>query len=275
MLNNIIKAGVIGYPISHSLSPLIHKYWLDKYKINGSYELLEIKPENFEKDIKKLVSQGYTGFNITVPFKEKAFEIVDKITDRAKNIGAVNTIIVNEDKTLTGHNTDAFGFIENIKQNTKDFIFKDKKVMVLGAGGASKAVIYGLLNENVDKIYLTNRTFKRAKIQEKQKVEAIQWNEKENYLSDVDILVNTTSLGMKGQQDLEISLDNLPSSSLVADIVYNPLETNLLKSARGKNNQTVDGIGMLIYQAAEGFENWFGKKPNFDNELKNILINNI
>lgn len=270
--HNKIKAGVVGYPISHSLSPIIHNHWLEKLDINGSYELIEIKPDNFEKDLKKLVDSGFKGFNITIPFKDKAFSLVDELSDTAIKIGAVNTIIVNDDNTLKGHNTDAFGFIENIKQSAKNFSLNNKTAMVLGAGGASKAIIYGLLDENVSKIYLTNRTLERAQKQAQDKVEIIQWEKKEEVLDNVDILVNTTSLGMRGQNPLQISLDNLNQNALVSDIVYNPLETDLLKLANQNGNQTINGLGMLIYQAKEGFENWFGQKPTVDDFLKEKLI---
>ncbi len=268
-----MKAGVIGYPIKHSKSPIIHGYWLDKYNIKGSYDKIEIHPDNFESDIQKLVDDGYGGFNVTVPYKEKIISLCDEVDETAKNIGAVNTVII-KDKKLYGKNTDAYGFIQNIKQKT-DYNFQGKKVLVIGSGGASRAILYSLLNENVSGILLTNRTKEKAEILsqlDKNKIKVIDWNEKENYLSDIDLLVNTTSLGMVGQHNLEIDLNTLNESALVTDIVYTPLMTDLLIQAKNRGNDIVTGIGMLLHQARPAFESWTGTMPSVTPELESLIL---
>lgn len=266
--SNKKKAGVVGYPVSHSLSPKIHNFWFEQQGIKGEYDLLEVTPQEFDVFLRSLHKNGFAGVNITVPYKEKAFEAVDELSEEAKKIGAVNTIIVKDGGTLAGINTDAFGFIENIRTALPEFVFKGKTVMVLGAGGASKAVIAGLLKEGVACIKLTNRTRERAEAMSEPKVQVVDWDKKEDALKDADILVNTTVLGMDGQKPLIINLENLPKNALVTDIVYKPLETCLLKEARGRGNQTVDGLGMLLYQAAAGFEAWFGVRPQVTEQLR-------
>lgn len=271
----MIKAGVVGYPVKHSLSPKIHGYWLAQLAIEGAYDLYEIAPENFADFLASLPEKGMVGVNVTVPFKEQAFQLVDSLSSEAEAIGAVNTIIVQEDGTLHGHNTDAFGFIENIRQSVPSFAFKGKKALVLGAGGAAKAVVTGLLNEGVEEILLTNRTKARAELFQKDRVTIVDWQEKGQTLAQIDLLVNTTVLGMQGQPPLDISLENLSSQALVTDIVYKPLETELLVAAKQRGNSTVDGLGMLLYQAVAGFNAWFGKQPQVTDILKEILLKDV
>ncbi len=295
----IRKVAVIGYPVKHSLSPKLHGYWLDFYKdelavkgVKGEYGMLEVKPEDLEKTLLGLKDNGYVGCNITVPHKERAFEIVSKfgsIDNTAKLIGAVNTIAVINGK-LFGTNTDAYGFIENIKSYYSNFKFSSGRSVVLGAGGAARAVIYGLANSGVERVIITNRTASKAeelkiladdisklKLAKNIKIEAkvIDWEKKENILDNANILVNTTSLGMTGQPDLDINLDKLPKDALVTDIVYKPLETTLLKNARNHGNKVVDGLGMLLYQAQGGFELWFGIKPEVTEELRKHILSGI
>lgn len=268
-----MKLGVIGYPIKHSKSPIIHQYWMDSYDIQGTYNLIEIKPENFKEEINSLIHNGFDGFNVTVPYKEKIMLYCDDIDDTAKKIGAVNTVII-KNKKLIGMNTDAFGFIENIKSDSK-FNFKQKKCLVIGAGGASKAVIYGLIESGVSKILLANRTKEKAENIKNifgNKIEVINFNEIENYLSSVDLLVNTTLLGMTGQNNLNLSLKNLNKKALVADIVYNPLMTDLLKEAEMQGVEIVTGIGMLLHQARPAFQAWIGIMPDLDKTLQNKVL---
>jgi shikimate dehydrogenase len=278
MKNN--KSAVIGYPVKHSLSPILHGYWLSKYNIDGHYGLLEIKPDEFKDRFKNLANEGYIGCNITIPYKENVLDIVDKYSQIAKIIGAVNTVVFHKDGTIEGTNTDSYGFIENIKKSLPFFNFNKTKVVVLGAGGAARAVIYGLLKENVSEVVLLNRTKQRA-IDLKNalsflgNITVVDWEERNLILKTADILVNTTSLGMQGQEELDICLSNLPISSLVTDIVYRPLETKLLKSAKMRGNLVVDGIGMLLYQAVSGFNIWFGIKPDVTKELKAHVLKNL
>lgn len=267
-------AGVIGYPIKHSLSPKMHNYWLKEYSIDGVYIPMEVKPENLEKVVIALPLLGVRGCNLTVPHKELVLNMVDELSDVAKHIGAANTLIFENGK-IKGTNTDAYGFIYNIKNTKPGFDFTKGHAVVAGAGGAARAVCAGLLEEGVPKIYLTNRTKEKAeKIRDhiSQKIEVIDWEKREEVLSGAILLVNTTTLGMVGYPDLELRLDDLPKSALVTDIVYKPLETTLLQNAKKRGNIVVDGIGMLLHQAVPGFEAWFGKKPEVTDTLRDIML---
>ena len=289
------KAAVIGYPVKHSLSPVLHGYWLKKYNIDGEYGFLEVKPEDLEETLLSLKDKGYVGCNLTIPHKESAFDIAGVLDYKAFAIGAVNTIKVN-DSGLFASNTDAYGFTENIKQSYPVFDFTGGKAVVLGAGGAARAIIFGLLQENVTEIVVTNRTYSKAeelieyvKSAAKKKkffdqmvgwennsiLKVASWDERNEILADANLLVNTTSLGMKGQPELDISLEKLPKNALVTDIVYTPLETGLLKKARERGNFVVDGLGMLLYQAVAGFEMWFGIKPEVTDDLREHVLSHI
>lgn len=269
----MIKTAVIGHPIGHSKSPLIHNYWLQKYGIDGHYDALDIKPQNLAKDLPLLFTrEGYKGVNLTLPHKEIALEICDEIDALGQKIGAVNTVTY-ENGLIKGTNTDAYGFITNIKQTLPNFDFTAGPAYVLGAGGAAKAIIYGLLQEGVPSIYCANRTFAKAQHLENidPKITAIPWEERSN-LKSANMLVNTTSLGMNGQPDLEIDISHLPSGALVTDIVYAPLMTSLLKSAKENGNPLVTGIGMLLHQARPGFKLWNGILPDVTQELETKVL---
>lgn len=266
------KAAVIGYPVSHSLSPAIHGHWLTHYHLKGQYGLLQVAPEGhaFEDVLKQLALKGYCGVNITVPFKERAYHAMDRVEDVAKAIGAVNTVVVKEDGTLWGTNTDAYGFIQNVKVHASEVSFNRKKALLLGAGGAARAIIYGLLEEGIGTIFLTNRNIARAeelKALFGSKIQVIPWDEKESVLKDVDFLINSTVLGMENQPPLILNLESLPRHTLVVDIVYKPKETLLLKQAKTKGNPVVEGFGMLLYQAQRGFELFFGQRPEVTADL--------
>lgn len=271
----MIKSAVIGDPISHSLSPKIHNYFLKKYNISGDYRAIKVDSKNLEKEINNLVRLGYKGFNITIPHKESVIKFCDHLSNTAKMIGAVNTISILENNKIFGHNSDAQGFIDNIEFYYPDFEFKNKKIFVIGAGGAARAVIYALINKNVKKIFITNRNeirvrnlindFKNLAINKNCQIEFLTKDEFEKSLNDCDLLVNSSSLGMVGMPDLEINISNLNQNAIVNDIVYKPLMTNLLKSAQQNGNRIVTGIGMLFFQALIGFEMWFAKKAEFDN----------
>jgi shikimate dehydrogenase len=267
-----MKAGVIGHPVSHSKSPVIHEYWLEEYGLKGYYEAIDIEPENFEKDIQRLIDEGYDGFNVTVPYKEKIIPLCDKIDGNAQQIGAVNTIIIENGK-LVGRNTDAFGFIANLKAHHVDF--KGKKALILGAGGAARAAIFGLLQEGIDKIWITNRTKEKAealKVFAPDKIDVVDWPDKTKFLKEINLLVNTTSLGMQGKPYLEMDLTGLPQNSVVTDVVYAPLMTELLKQAENDGHKIVTGIGMLLHQARPAFEAWTGKMPDVTEELERLVL---
>lgn len=274
------KVCVIGYPAKHSLSPVIHNYWIEKYGIEGKYEIREIEPDKFNDFLRNLHKEGYIGCNITLPYKEIAFALRDGlfVQNNSKDIpigfiakmsGAVNTIIMNDGK-LIGSNTDCFGFYENIKKNEPKFNFENGKAVIIGAGGAARGILQSLIFTKVSEIIILNRTRDKAEqirneIYEpaiKDKIRVIDWKQRHEALKDINLLINTTSLGMIGQPPLDIDLSLLPKEALVTDIVYRPLITPLLKAAQEHGNSIVDGLGMLLYQAVPGFNMWF------DEELK-------
>lgn len=266
----MIKAAVIGDPISHSLSPKIHNFFLQQLGIPGSYKAIRVQKDELREAVQKLVDQGFAGFNVTLPHKEKIFEICDELDETARLTGAVNTVVITPEKKLRGLNSDVFGFLQNLKNSQPDFDLRGKNIFVVGAGGAARAVLYGLLKSDVKKIYLTNRTEKNFA-----DVEFLSRENFEKKLGDCDLLVNTTSLGMareiNEQEALNLDLKNLKHSAIVYDIVYKPLKTELLKSAEMRGNKIVTGIGMLVEQALVGFEAWFGKKPKPSEELMKSL----
>jgi shikimate dehydrogenase len=280
-MNNKLKAGVIGDPISHSLSPKIHNFFLEKYKINGNYEAILVKKENLAYDISNLINQGFRGFNVTIPHKEEVFKICDFKSKTANLTKAVNTVIITPDNKIFGHNSDSEGFLNNLKESQPDFELKNKNAFVIGAGGAARAIIYALIKNEIKNIFITNRNeqrclnliddFKNFSKDKKCQLHFLSQNEFENKLDICDILINSTSLGMQGVSEVEIDLEKLSINAIVYDIVYKPLETKLLKLAKLRGNRTINGIGMLIHQALIGFEAWFGKKPEIDKNLVESL----
>jgi len=285
MAEPLLKAGVIGYPISHSLSPRIHNYWLKKYNITGRYEAMEVAPEELERFIKDLAVRGIRGVNVTIPHKVEVMQWLDEVTPLAKAIGAVNTVFFSEDGTLKGTNTDAYGFIQNlISSSYFANIGADVeiKTLILGAGGASRAVISGLISEGLRDIILVNRHTEKAEqvardlnnYYQDDIIHVKPWEERHKLLERVDLLVNSTALGMIGQPELDLDLSHLPTTAIVTDIVYKPLETKLLKEAKARGNPVIDGLGMLLYQAQEGFVLWYGDKdwPEVTQELRELVL---
>lgn len=269
--NGTIKAGVIGWPIGHSLSPRLHGFWLEKYGIDGTYDPIAVDHKNFEQTVKTLSERGFAGTNVTVPHKEAALQAVDEVDDHAARIGAVNTIVVLENGSLRGSNTDGFGFLENLKACAPEWRADVGPAVVLGAGGASRGVAAALVDAGVPEIKLVNRTESRALEVAKDiggPIKTIPWDQRDAVLQDAALVVNTTTLGMVGKPQLELSLNQLPEAALVTDIVYAPMETALLKSAKDRGNLIVDGIGMLLHQARPGFAAWFGKEPEVTPELR-------
>ena len=281
-------AGVFGWPVSHSRSPRLHGFWLRQYGIDGAYIPLSTPPAQFEPALHSLAMLGFRGANVTLPHKEAAFDLVDERTERADRIGAVNTVIVREDGTLLGDNTDGFGFVEHLKASAPDWRPQAGPAVVLGAGGAARAIITALLEAGVPQIRLINRTRDRADqvaaaiaLQSydgklfKGRVKVEDWEQREAALEGADLLVNTTQLGMTGQPPLEIDLAALPIEAIVDDIVYVPLETPLLAAARQRGNQVVDGLGMLLHQARPGFAAWFGTEPDVTPALRDYVFADI
>lgn len=273
-----VLAGVFGWPVGHSQSPRLHGYWLDRYKIDGAYLPLATNPENFEEALRALPKLGFAGANVTVPHKEQALKLVDHLDQGAEVIGAVNTLVVQPDGSLAGTNTDAFGFIENLKTQAPMWQANQGPAMVLGAGGAARAVIFALIQAGTSEIRLTNRTAERAEQLAAEfstlagKISVVAWDERDQALASVGTLVNTTTLGMSGKGELTLPLDDLPAAALVTDIVYTPLLTPLLKSAESRGNTVVDGLGMLLHQARPGFEAWFGVAPDVTPELRDYVL---
>ncbi|WP_319825190.1 shikimate dehydrogenase [Thalassovita sp.] len=268
-------AGVIGHPIAHTKSPKLHGHWLRKYQLPGFYIPMDVAPENLESVLRTLPKAGFVGANITIPHKVAALEIADLVTDRATLIGAANTLIFREDGKIHADNTDGYGFIENLRQGAPEWDPKTGPVVVLGAGGASRAVLTALLSSGVPEILLSNRTKVRAEALQQEfgsRIRVIDWVQAGNVLEEAALIVNTTSLGMAGKPELRIPLDGLRKETIVTDIVYTPLKTRLLQVAEEAGCQTVDGLGMLIYQAVPGFERWFGHRPEVDAEVRKVIL---
>ncbi len=267
------KAGVFGWPVAHSLSPALHTWWFDHYGIDGSYDLLPVKPEDLDAAIRSLHVQGFVGANVTVPHKEAAAKLMDRLDPVAAKLGAVNLIIVGEDGTLEGRNTDGYGFIENLKAAAPMLLLNDAKAVVLGAGGTTKAVTNALLGEGAQ-VTLANRTEEKARAIAELLggARVVPWAERNAAIENAQLLVNTTTLGMAGQPALETDLSGLAPGAAVADCVYAPLETELLKAAKAKNFTPVDGLGMLIHQARPAFKAWFGVDPEVTPALRDHLL---
>ena len=264
----MIRAGVIGHPVSHSKSPKLHGYWLKLHGIDGEYKAYDIAPEQLENFIKELPASGMAGCNVTIPHKEEVLKLVDIADDLAVAVGAVNTVVVKDGKTV-GTNTDVAGFYDNIKPH----LTGTRKAVVLGAGGAARGVVVALRQLGFSSITITNRTREKAEaIANDHALLVAPWENRSEELKDADLLVNTTSLGLIGGAPLDISLDALPKTALVTDIIYAPLETPLLAAAKKRGNPTVDGLGMLLYQAAPGFEAWFGVMPEVTDELRRHIL---
>jgi shikimate dehydrogenase len=266
-------AGVAGWPVAHSLSPALHGYWIAEHKLDAAYLPLAVKPEDFADAFRVLPKAGFRGFNVTLPHKEAAFALADTHDDTARLTGAVNTVVF-ENGRATGRNTDAYGFSQLLRENGVGSL-DGARAVVLGAGGASRAVIAALLSSAAAEILLVNRTLGKADVLAARfgaRVKATAWSALAAALPQAGVLVNTTSLGMTGQPALDIDLAALPSHAVVVDIVYRPLETPLLARARARGLKAVDGLGMLLHQAQPGFAAWFGVEPKVTPQLRAHLI---
>lgn len=278
------KAAVLGWPISHSRSPLIHGTWIAEHGLDASYDPIAVDPQSADDWFARFKDHGLVGANVTIPHKETALKACDHISPRAARLGAVNTLWL-EDGELHGMSTDGEGFMENLAECAPNWREHPKAdtALVLGAGGASRAIIDALLDESVERIVLLNRTLERAEDLSslfnatfgKGRVRAATLFDFAKTASNAGLLVNTTALGMTGQPDLDVPLETLADGATVADIVYTPLETTLLSSARARQHPLVDGLGMLLHQAVPGFEKWFGVRPHVTPELRQIVLDDI
>lgn len=272
-----LVAGVMGWPVSHSRSPLLHGFWLRQYGIDGAYVPLAVSPDRAEQAIRALPALGLRGCNVTIPYKELAFRLVDRLDASARRIGAVNTIIVAPDGTLEGRNTDGYGFWENLVASAPAaWSVAAGPSVVLGAGGAARAVVVALLDAGAPEIRLLNRTQARAVEIAADlgdpRIKVGDWEDRSRALDGAVLLVNSTSQGMTGYPALEIDLVGLPNDALVTDIVYVPLVTPLLLAAQARGNPTVDGLGMLLHQARPGFHAWFGTDPQVTEDLRRFVL---
>jgi shikimate dehydrogenase len=270
--SKVKAACVIGWPVEHSRSPLIHGYWIKQHKLNAEYRREAVPPEQFEDFATHLAERGYVGANVTIPHKEAA-RALSKADDRAEKVGAANTLWL-DGATLRSTNTDVEGFINHLDAGAPGWNRGLDTVVVIGAGGTARAVVYGLCDRGVKRIHVVNRTLERAVALREAfgaQVNPLRWEELGGLLSGAALLVNTTSLGMTGKPPLTVNLARLPPSAVVADVVYAPLETALLAAARARGLRTVDGLGMLLHQAVRGFELWFGVRPEVTPELRALV----
>ncbi|WP_372424090.1 shikimate dehydrogenase [Salinarimonas chemoclinalis] len=268
------RAFVAGHPIAHSRSPMIHGHWLERMGIAGRYERVDVAPDAFPGFLRGLAREGYVGGNVTIPHKEAAFRLVDAPSARAQRLRAVNTVWL-EDGVLVGDNTDVTGFVESLDAGLgTGWEARLPRALVLGAGGAARAVAAGLLDRGLARVVVAARDVGKAEPLvgfDPRRVAALAFVEVERMLGGVDLLVNATSLGMTGKDPLALDLAALPDGAAVADIVYAPLETDLLRTARARGLATVDGLGMLLHQAAPGFARWFGRRPEVTPELRALV----
>lgn len=268
-------AGVIGDPIGHSLSPRLHGHWLRRYGLPGHYVPLHIVHSDVADALRLLPRMGFVGVNVTIPHKEYVLSLADQVTDRAALIGAANTLTFIGDGRIQADNTDGLGFLSNIRQHLPGWTGRTGPALVLGSGGAAKAIVSALVSDGSPKIYVANRTRARAdglKEQFGARVVPVDWTQIPGLVGDVALIVNTTSLGMEGQPPLAVDLSRLSPPTVVTDIVYKPLVTDLLRVAQEAGCETVDGLGMLLHQAVPGFERWFGYTPMVDDDLRQAVL---
>lgn len=272
--DRFLLAAVMGWPVMHSRSPMLHNYWLAEHGLSGAYVPLAIAPGTLGPALRALHPLNFAGCNLTIPHKQDALAIVDEIDETARRIGAISCVTVRGDGSLHGANNDCYGFIENIAEAEPGFAFDSGPVVVMGAGGGARAVVWALAQRGTKEIRLVNRTFSRA-----QKlgddfgapVRAIDWTQRHEALEGARLLVNTTSQGMVGMEPLDLALATLPSAALVVDIIYTPLETPLLAAARLRGNRTLNGLGMLLHQGRPAWKSWFGIEPKVTPRLRALI----
>ena len=259
-----VLAGVMGWPVAHTRSPAIHNHWIAHYGLKGAYVQLPVQPQNLEAAIRGLPALGFAGCNITVPHKVNAMQLMDTLHPAARRVAAINTVVVQADGSLLGMNNDGYGYIQSLRDAQPDWRGDAGPALVVGAGGAARAIVVALLDEGVPEVRLCNRTQEKAQALKDafgDRVTVVPWADRNSAMAGVRLLVNTTTQGMHGQPALDVALDDLPAEALVSDAIYIPLETPLLAAARQRGHQTVNGLGMLLNQARPAFQAWFGVQP--------------
>jgi shikimate dehydrogenase len=271
-------AGIVGWPVAHSLSPRLHGYWLRKYGIDGTYVPFPVRPELLATALGALPALGLVGVNLTVPHKEKAMAVMDKISPLARRIGAINTVIVDTDGGIFGDNTDAYGFLANVRASLPGWTAAQGPAVVLGAGGAARATVAALIDDGSPEIRLVNRSQSRAShiaANFAGPVTVVSWDRRADVLAGARLLVNTTTLGMVHQPPLDMDLSALPDDAVVCDMVYAPLKTDLLATASARGNPVVDGLGMLLHQARPAFAAWFGVHPEVTEDVRAFVLEGL
>jgi len=259
-----VLTGVMGWPVAHTRSPAIHNHWIAQYSLKGAYVQLPVQPQNLEAAIRGLPALGFAGCNITVPHKVNAMQLMDTLYPAARRVAAINTVVVQADGSLLGMNNDGYGYIQSLRDAQPDWRGDAGPALVMGAGGAARAIVVALLDEGVPEVRLCNRTQEKAQALKDafgDRVTVVPWADRNSAMAGVRLLVNTTTQGMHGQPALDVALDDLPAEALVSDAIYIPLETPLLAAARQRGHQTVNGLGMLLNQARPAFQAWFGVQP--------------
>lgn len=272
--DRFLLAGVMGWPVMHSRSPLLHNYWFETHGLAGRYLPFAIQPGRLEAALRALPALGFAGCNLTIPHKERALAIVDDMDETARRIGAISCVAVRLDGALAGSNYDAYGFMESLFQTYPNWRAESGPAVVIGAGGGSRAVVWGLAERGAKEIRLVNRTPDRALAMARDfgpPVRPVRWENRADALTDAALVVNTTSQGMVGHAALDLDLAASPRTAIVADIVYAPLETPLLACARARGNPTLDGLGMLLHQARPAWRVWFGVDPKVTAELRSLV----
>jgi len=272
--DRFLMAGVMGWPVMHSRSPLMHNHWFNQEKLKGVYVPLAIQPDHLERALRSLHALGFSGCNLTIPHKQQALKIVDEIDPVAQRMGAISCVTVKEDGRLIGSNNDAAGFIRNVKEFQPNWQANKGPIVVIGAGGGSRAVCQGLIQEGATEIRLVNRHLERAQMIQSDlggPIQAHAWSDRADLMEGACMVVNTTSQGMVGQTPLDIQLDKLPLTALATDIVYTPLETPFLRQARLRGNQSLNGLGMLLHQGPLGLKAWFGIESKVTPALRKLL----
>src|SRR5499426_519493 len=272
--DRFLLAGLMGFPVMHSRSPKLHNYWLAQYGLTGAYLPLAIRTEGLRDALRALPALGFSGCNLTIPHKEAALAIVDRVDPVARRIGAMNCVVVAPDGSLEGQNHDAFGFVESIREAQPNWRADAGPIVVIGAGGGARAVLVSLIDQGAREIRLVNRTLARGKALADElggPITALPWEQREAALDGAAMLINATNQGMVGEPPLDLALDSLPVSALVSDIIYIPRDTALLAAARKRGNPTVNGLGMLLHQARPAFHAWFGIMPEVTPELRAMI----
>jgi len=269
-----LLAGVMGWPVMHSRSPMMHNYWFKTHNLAGTYLPLAVEPDGIGPALKALHALGFAGCNLTIPHKETAMAFMDEIDETAKRIGAISCVVVRKDGSLKGSNNDGYGYINSILEDVPDWKADAGPVVIMGAGGGARAVSLSLADRGAKDIRIINRSPERAQGLAREfgaPMTAVAWDDRHAALEDAAMVVNTTSQGMVGQSALDLSLAKLPKHALVSDIVYIPKETPLLKEARERGNKTINGLGMLLHQGRPAFRDWFGIEPKVTAELRSMM----